>query len=151
MSGARAHQQTTRVRTQTHPRYLEEIGACSLTVREARPGRAARVDASLTYYGELLANLCIPLEAARVVLAGGRAGLLWPCTILAGIMTTTPQPILRPFGRAEQARYSILLRRFSGPGFFSKVNRPFPPAPLIPATCLLSSLHSPAGIFSVRF
>ena len=99
-------------------RYLEEIGACSLSTQPARPGRTIQagrtiqVDATLTFYGELLANLGLPVEAAQVVLAGGSVGLLWPSAIIAGIMATTPQPILRPFGRAETARCNVLFQRF---------------------------------------
>lgn len=55
-----------------------------------------------------LGGLPVSLEAAQLVAAGGKAGLLRPAAVLAAILNVTPFPIHRPFATYEAYRQNLL-------------------------------------------
>ena len=74
--------------------------------RVTRWGLLQRSDKQLqraTTFGALVAQLPLSLTAGRLVVIGAAAGLLAPAIKLGAILSTTPQPILKPFGEVRQA------------------------------------------------
>eukprot|EP01047_Picozoa_sp_COSAG01_P038277 COSAG01_NODE_3097_length_6590_cov_20.121707_5_plen_198_part_00 len=53
-----------------------------------------------TTFGAIVGQLPLSLTAGRVVVIGSAVGLMAPAAVLGAIISTTPQPILRPFGEA---------------------------------------------------
>ncbi|CAN1197989.1 DExH-box ATP-dependent RNA helicase DExH8 [Linum perenne] len=54
-----------------------------------------------TYYGQLLANFALTLDAAVLIVKFGSIGLLREGVLLAILMDTVPVPILNPFGEEQ--------------------------------------------------
>lgn len=53
-----------------------------------------------TLYGQLLVSLPLSLEASVLVVRGGQLGYPRESAVLAAILDSTPNPILKPFGDA---------------------------------------------------
>ncbi|KAL4422052.1 hypothetical protein ABPG77_004868 [Micractinium sp. CCAP 211/92] len=66
-----------------------------------------------TPLGHLLGGLPVSVEAAQLLVGGGKVGLLRPAALLAALCCNTPHPIFQPFASAEQYRQN--LRRYGGP------------------------------------
>lgn len=60
-----------------------------------------------TPLGRLLGGLPVSVEAAQLLVGGGKVGLLRPAALLAALCCNTPHPIFQPFASAEQYRQSL--------------------------------------------
>lgn len=69
-------------------------------------------DRSATTVGAFVGGLPISLQAGRLVAAGCGLHLMRQAAVLGAIMSTTPLPIVKPFGKNEE--YEALLSKFAG-------------------------------------
>lgn len=87
--------------------YLSLAGAADLFAAAAGGRGAASAHCSPTALGRFLAGLPVSVEAAQMVVNGGKAGLLRPAVVLAAILNTSPFPIHQPFASAEAFRQNL--------------------------------------------
>ena len=69
-------------------------------------------DRKATTFGAVIGQLPVSLQAGRLAVIGCCAGLMQPASVLAAILSTTPEPILKSLGAREEHEES--LSRFSG-------------------------------------
>jgi HrpA-like RNA helicase len=69
-------------------------------------------DRKATTFGAVIGQLPVSLQAGRLAVIGSCAGLMQPASVLAAILSTTPEPILKSLGAREEHEES--LSRFSG-------------------------------------
>ena len=96
-------------RAATAQAALISLGALRLgymTVSHRRPACATR-------FGEMLASLPVSLDAALLLIAGGRKGYLREASVLAALSATSPLPIVQRMN--EQARYAAALTCYHSP------------------------------------
>lgn len=86
--------------------FLVKLGALRLSGRQGRTVQEA------TPYGRALAALPLSLEGARIALRGMVDGQMRTTVLLGAIMSSTPAPILKPFGK--QGQYEDNLKLFGG-------------------------------------
>jgi len=92
--------------------FLQRINALTYTVKSN--GKIPKTKVELTPFGQLLANLPLELDASRLVIAGALEGLLRPCVVLAAILSTSPHPIIKPFGAGKSFKFRQTLERYGG-------------------------------------
>ncbi|KAL2629665.1 hypothetical protein R1flu_014351 [Riccia fluitans] len=63
-----------------------------------------------TLYGKLLISLPLSLESSMMVIRGGQLGYTWESAVLASVLDTTPNPILKPFG--DHVKYANNLNSY---------------------------------------
>ena len=86
--------------------FLVKLGAVRLG------GRRGRETMEATPYGRALASLPLSLEGARIAIRGMADGQLRTAVLLGAIMSTTPAPVLKPFGKKQQ--HTDNLQHFAG-------------------------------------
>ena len=81
--------------------FLVTIGAATTDARSS----AARLNP--TQLGFLMAALPMDIEQCKSFLHGAEVGLLYEAAVVAGIKSTRPYTIKKPFGQVNQCRFLI--------------------------------------------
>ena len=79
----------------------------SMGAAVAVPSRSSGHHA-VTTYGKMIADMPVSVRSARLAIAGAVKGLMRECAVCAAVMSLTPAPILRPFGRPDHYKANLL-------------------------------------------